>query len=83
MKTKSRMIAATAIATMELSSLTPVQQGAAIVAAGALWVSPAMASLGIPGVGVVIKKKPGNAPIIYCASDPSTLREAIRQGIEE
>ena len=29
-----------------------------------MWAAPALASLGIPGIGVVIKKKPGNAPII-------------------
>ena len=54
------------LAALGLSSLSPMQQGAVLVAAGtaALWASPALASLGIPGVGVVIKRKPGNAPII-------------------
>lgn len=50
-----------------MSAFSPMQQGAVLVAAGtaALWASPALASTAIPGVGVVIKKKPGNAPIIY------------------
>ena len=54
------------LAALGLTSLSPVQQGAALVAAGtaALWASPALAQTGIPGVGVVVKKKPGNAPII-------------------
>ena len=54
------------LAALGLSSLSPVQQGAALVVAGtaALWASPALASTTLPGVGIVIKKKPGNAPII-------------------
>ena len=62
----SRKTAAAALAALGLGSLSPVQQGAALfVAAGAaLWSSPALASTTIPGVGFVIKKKPGNAPII-------------------
>ena len=54
------------LAALGLSSLSPVQQGAALVAAGtaALWASPALAVAGIPGIGLVIKKKPGNAATI-------------------
>ena len=54
------------LAALGLSSLSPVQQGAALVAAGtaALWASPALAQSQVPGVGIIIKKKPGNAPII-------------------
>ena len=65
MTTPSRKITA-ALAALGLSSLSPVQQGAALVAAGtaALWASPALAQTGIPGVGIVVKKKLGNAPII-------------------
>ena len=64
--TTSRKTAAAALAALGLSSLSPVQQGAALVAAGtaALWASPALAQGGIPGVGLVVKRKPGNAPII-------------------
>ena len=67
----SRKTAAAALAALGLGSLSPVQQGAALMVAGtaALWASPALAA-GIPGVGLVIKKKPGNAPII-APTDPN------------
>ena len=72
----SRKTAAAALAALGLGSLSPVQQGAALfVAAGAaLWSSPALASTTIPGVGFVIKKKPGNAPIIASTDKEGIVR---------
>lgn len=66
MSKSTRTLTASLIAALGLASLSPLQQGAVIASAGvaALWTSPAMAGAGIPGIGVVIKKKPGNAPII-------------------
>ena len=53
-------------AVLGLSALSPVQQGsvALTVAGVAMWSAPALASITLPGVGVIVKKKPGNAPII-------------------
>lgn len=72
----SRKAVAATLAALGLSSLSPVQQGAALVAAGtvALWASPALAQVGVPGVGVVVKKKPGNAPIIAHADAKGETR---------
>lgn len=81
MTTRKRTIAVTAMAALGLSSLSPVQQGAALMAAGAtaLWASPALAQVGVPGVGIVVKKKPGNAPIIV----PSDAKGGVRlSGLE-
>lgn len=66
MSTPTRTFTASLVAALGLASLSPLQQGAIIASAGvaALWTSPAMAVAGIPGIGSVIKKKPGNAPII-------------------
>lgn len=63
-KTKAPLIASL-IAATGLASLSPVQQVAVgVAAASALGMaSPAWASLNIPGVGIVVKKKPGNSPI--------------------
>ena len=54
------------VAALGLSALSPMQQaGVALMVAGvAMWSAPALAAGTIPGVGVVVKKKPGNAPII-------------------
>ena len=54
------------LAVLGLSALSPVQQGsvALTVAGAALWSAPAMAQSNIPGVGTVVKKKPGDAAII-------------------
>ena len=54
------------LAVLGLSALSPVQQaGVALTVAGAvLWSAPALAQATIPGVGGVVKKKPGNVPII-------------------
>lgn len=72
----SRKTAAAALAALGLSSLSPVQQGAAVFVAGtaALWAIPALAQVGVPGVGVVVKKKPGNAPIIAHADAKGETR---------
>lgn len=76
MTTRKRTIAATAMAALGLSSLSPVQQGAVLMAAGtaALWASPALASINLPGVGVVVKKKPGNLPIIVPSDGKGEVR---------
>ena len=54
------------LAVLGLSALSPVQQaGVGLAAAGvAMWSAPALASINLPGVGLVVKKKPGNAAII-------------------
>ena len=53
------------LAVLGLSALSPVQQaGVGLAAAGAMmWSAPALAQT-VPGVGTVVKKKPGNSPII-------------------
>ncbi|MFM5907690.1 MAG: hypothetical protein ACKOPO_08905 [Novosphingobium sp.] len=67
---------AAAIAALGLISLPPMQQGAALMAAGsaALWSTPAMAQTGIPGVGIVVKRKPGNAPIVVASDARGEVR---------
>jgi len=64
------------LAAIGLSALSPVQQaGVALSVAGAaMWASPALAQTGIPGVGLVVKKKPGNAPIVV----PSDANGEVR-----
>ena len=73
----SRKTSAAALAALGLSSLSPVQQGAAVIVAGsaALFASPALASINLPGVGIVVKKKPGNCcPIIAHADAKGETR---------
>lgn len=91
----SRKITATLLAVAGLSSLSPMQQGAALLTAAgaALWASPAMASTNLPGVGLVIKKKPGNATIIAPADangetrltglEPGTYTVRVFEGEQE
>jgi hypothetical protein len=76
MPSRRRKIAATALATFGLSSLTPVQQGAMLVTAGtaALWASPALAQNTIPGVGVIVKSNSGRGAIIV----PSDANGEVR-----
>lgn len=64
-KTKAPLIASL-IAATGLASLSPMQQAAIGMAAVSTlgMASPAWATANIPGVGLVIKKKPGNAPIV-------------------
>lgn len=66
MSKATRTITASIIAALGLSSLSPLQQGAVIAVAStaALWASPALAQNTIPGVGTVVKKKPGDAAFI-------------------
>lgn len=62
-KPTARTITASLIGMTGLASLSPVQL--AVVGVAAIGVpSPALAQTGIPGIGVVVKHKPGNAPII-------------------
>ena len=55
--------------TLGLASLSPLQTGLAAIGLTLLLTGEAMASVGVPGVGVVVKKKPGNAPIAKGVSD--------------
>lgn len=61
----TKTLTATALAALGLANLSPAQWVAAgaVLSAGAI-ATPALAVAGIPGVGLIIKKKPGNAPII-------------------
>lgn len=64
------------LAALGLSSLSPVQQGAALVAAGTatLWATPALAQTNIPGIGTIVKKHPGPQPIFV----PSDANGEVR-----
>ena len=75
-RARGRTLGAAVLAALGLASLSPVQQGAVLTAAGAavLWASPATAGANIPGVGQVVKKKPGNSPIIV----PSDANGEVR-----
>jgi hypothetical protein len=81
-KTTHKFTAAT-LAALGLSALSPVQLGASVVAAGAAFFSATAAiadGIGspfgsiLPGLGVVIKMKPGNSPIIV----PSDANGVVR-----
>ena len=65
-KVSKKIMGGGVLAAIGLSALSPVQQAGALlsVAGAAMWAAPAMAVAGIPGIGLVIKRKPGNAPII-------------------
>ena len=56
-RARGRTLGAAVLAALGLASLSPVQQGAVLTAAGAaaLWASPVLARSQIPGVGIVIK----------------------------
>lgn len=64
------------LAAIGLGALSPVQQaGAALSLPGAaMGASPALAQTGIPGVGLVVEKTPGNAPILV----PSDANGEVR-----
>lgn len=64
------------LAAVGLSALSPVHQaGVALsVAWAAMWAAPAFATNNVPGVGTVVKKKPGNSPIIV----PSDAKGEVR-----
>lgn len=64
-KTSASTLAATALAVLGLANVSPVQlAGTGAVLGFGMMATPALAALNIPGVGIVVKKKPGNAPII-------------------
>ncbi len=58
-----------------LLSSPPMQIASLGAAALALTAGQAMASTNLPGVGIVIKKKPGNAPIAEDKSDDKGMLE--------
>ena len=58
--------------TLGLASLSPLQNGLAALGLTLLTSGQAMAQQNqVPGVGIIIKKKPGNAPIAKGVSDVS------------
>ena len=71
----TKTFAATALAALGLANITPAQWvlGGAVIGAGMV-ATPALAAAGIPGVGVVVKKKPGNAPIIAPTGSNGVIR---------
>ena len=69
MKKLSTLRRLTFATTIGLASLSPLQTGLTALGLTLLTVGQAMAVAGIPGVGVIIKKKPGNAPIAKGVSD--------------
>jgi hypothetical protein len=71
----TKSLVATSVAALGLTNLSPAQwlAAGAVLSAGAV-ATPALASAGIPGVGVVVKKKPGNAPIIAPADANGIVR---------
>lgn len=75
-KISNKITGAGLFAAMGLSALSPMQQGALTlsVAGAAMWASPALAQGTIPGVGIIIKKKPGNAPIIAPSDKDGIVR---------
>jgi DNA uptake protein ComE-like DNA-binding protein len=67
--------AVTVIAALGLSILSPAQWVMTGVALGAVaMATPAWAQAAIPGVGLVIKKKPGNAPIVAPSDNNGVIR---------
>ena len=75
MTNKIKTLTATALAALGLANLSPAQWalGGAVIGAGMV-ATPALASLNIPGVGIVVKKKPGNAPIIAPTDSNGVIR---------
>ena len=64
------------VAAIGLSALSPVQQAGALlsVAGAAMWAAPALAQGTVPGVGIIVKRKPGNAPIIASTDKEGIVR---------
>ena len=61
----TKTLAATALAALGLSNLSPAQWVAAgAVLSTAAVATPALAQSTVPGVGQIVKKKPGNSPIV-------------------
>ena len=74
-KTTASTLTATALSILGLGNGTPVQLAAtgAVLGAG-LAATPALAQAAIPGVGIIIKRKPGNAPIIAPTDKNGVIR---------
>lgn len=89
----SRKFTAAALAALGLSSLSPVQLGAALIAAGtaALWASPALAQNQIPGVGIVVKHgrsatiapSDANGEVRLTGLEPGEYSVRVFEGAEE
>jgi hypothetical protein len=74
-KTPTLTLTAALMAALGVANLSPVQLTATGVALGlGLVATPAFASLSIPGVGVIIKRKPGNAPIVAPGDNNGVVR---------
>ena len=76
-KVSKKIMGGGLFAVMGLSALSPVQQaGVALSVAGAaMWAAPALAQQAtIPGVGGVVKRKPGNVPIIVPTDKDGVVR---------
>ena len=66
-KVSKKIMGGGVLAAIGLSALSPLQQAGTLlsVAGAAMWAAPALAQQStLPGVGHVVKKKPGNGPII-------------------
>ena len=74
-KVSKKIMGGGALAAIGLSVLSPAQQaGVALSVAGAaMWAAPALAANTIPGVGTVIKKKPGDSAIIVPSGKDGTV----------
>ena len=66
----TKTFAATALAALGLANITPAQWvvGGAVIGAGMV-ATPALAQTNIPGVGTVVKKKPGDAGSLIAPTD--------------
>ena len=75
-KVSKKIMGGGVLAAIGLSALSPVQQAGALlsVAGAAMWAAPALATTTLPGVGFIIKRKPGNAPIIAPTDKDGVVR---------
>lgn len=75
-KVSKKIMGGWVLAATGLSALSPVQQAGALlsVAGAAMWAAPALASINLPGVGIVVKKKPGLSPIIIPTDNDGIVR---------
>ena len=75
MTNKLKTLTATALAALGLANLSPAQWalGGAVIGAG-MMATPALGQGTIPGVGIIVKKKPGNAPIIAPTDKDGVIR---------
>ena len=71
----TKTFAATALAALGLANITPTQWvvGSAVIGAG-MMATPAWAQATIPGVGGIVKKSPGNGPIIAPTDSNGVIR---------